>query len=121
MSDNFLDSVRLYVMQDVLPIGIAIIDRAKLGGIKKVLDAFDNSSNNPIEDLREEGRPVAESVRDKLDNISPGLGNPIMQVEVAVDDQNIDDNIDSNDNELINLLNRLDKRLDKLRLYLEQD
>jgi hypothetical protein len=44
--------------------------------------AFDGSSADPLGQLREEGEPAASQVRENLDRLSPGLGNPVMKVEV---------------------------------------
>jgi len=44
--------------------------------------AFDGSSSDPLGTLREEGEPAATQVRAGLDNLQPGLGNPVVKVEV---------------------------------------
>ena len=50
-----------------------------------MVEAFTGSSD-PLQQLRVEGEAAARSVRDRLDQVSPGLGNPVMAVNVAVDD-----------------------------------
>ena len=84
--ENPLDQLRLSVMQDVLPVGLAVLERARQGGPAKVVEAFTTGSEDPVESLRQEGEPAARSVRDQLDAVSPGLGNPVMPVAVSVED-----------------------------------
>ena len=69
-------------MQDVLPVGLAVVDRVRKGGAREVMAAFDGTSPDPLGQLREEGEPTASQVRESLDRLSPGLGNPVMKVEV---------------------------------------
>lgn len=82
MAADPFDALRLTLMQDVLPVGLAVVDRVRKGGAKEVLAAFDGSNSDPLGRLREEGEPAARSVRDNLDRVQPGLGNPVMKVEV---------------------------------------
>ncbi|MEB3194581.1 MAG: hypothetical protein VKO19_05620 [Cyanobacteriota bacterium] len=82
MAADPLDALRLTLMQDVLPVGLAVVDRVRKGGAKEVLAAFDGSNPDPLGRLRDEGEPAARSVRDNLDRVQPGLGNPVMKVEV---------------------------------------
>ena len=76
-----LNALRLKLMQEVLPVGLAVADRARKGGAKDVIAAF-QGDEDPIEQLRQEGAMAASLVRERLDRVSPGLGNPVMQVEV---------------------------------------
>jgi hypothetical protein len=82
MAADPFDALRLALMQDVLPVGLAVAERARRGGPREVLAAFDGSSADPLGQLREEGEPVASQVRDNLDRLQPGLGNPVLRVEV---------------------------------------
>jgi hypothetical protein len=82
MATDPLDALRLTLMQDVLPVGMAVVERARQGGAQQVMAAFDGSSADPLGRLREEGEPAASKVRAQLDQFSPGLGNPVMAVEV---------------------------------------
>jgi hypothetical protein len=82
MATDPLDALRLTLMQDVLPVGMAVVERARQGGPQQVMAAFDGSSADPLGRLREEGEPAASKVRAQLDQFSPGLGNPVMAVEV---------------------------------------
>jgi hypothetical protein len=82
MSADPLDALRLTLMQDVLPVGLAMAERARQGGPAQVLRAFDGSNPDPLGRLRQEGEPAASQVRDNLDRLQPGLGNPVLKVEV---------------------------------------
>lgn len=82
MATDPLDALRLTLMQDVLPVGLAAADRIRRGGPRELLAAFDGSSADPLGRLREEGEPVASQVRENLDRFQPGLGNPVLKVEV---------------------------------------
>ena len=82
MAADPFDALRLTLMQDVLPVGLAVAERVRKGGAKEVLAAFDGSNADPLGRLRDEGEPAAKSVRDNLDRLQPGLGNPVLKVEV---------------------------------------
>ncbi len=85
MADNRpFEAFRLSVMQDVLPVGLAMVERVRQGGAAKVVEGL-TSSSDPLADLREEGASAAKAVRERLDQVSPGLGNPVVQVDVEVD------------------------------------
>lgn len=82
MAADPLDALRLTLMQDVLPVGLAVVDRARRGGPREVLAAFDGRTADPLGQLREEGEPAASQLRENLDRLQPGLGNPVMKVDV---------------------------------------
>ncbi|MEC8213960.1 MAG: hypothetical protein VX069_02715 [Cyanobacteriota bacterium] len=117
-ADNPLDQLRLSLMQDVLPVGLAVLERARQGGPTKVAEVFSGASADPIADLREEGEPAARTVREQLDQVSPGLGNPVMPVSVSVEEP-----VASPDerSELINALQRIEGRLEELSRRLPTD
>ena len=117
-ADNPLDQLRLSLMQDVLPVGLAVLERARQGGPTKVAEAFSGGSDDPISDLREEGEPAARSVREQLDQVSPGLGNPVMPVSVSVEEPA--DFADER-SELIDALQRIEGRLEELNRRLPAD
>ena len=86
MTDNQpLDSLRLALMQDVLPMGLAFVDRVRTEGPAKAVESVARR-DNPLGDLRQQGEAAAREVRERLDQISPGLGNPVMPVQVQVDE-----------------------------------
>ena len=114
-SDNPLDQLRLSLMQDVLPVGLAVLERARQGGPGKVVEVFTAGSEDPIADLRQEGEPVARDVREQLDAVSPGLGNPVMPVSVSVEDPVTVEEIQDAPDDLLPTLRRIEERLDELR------
>ena len=114
-SDNPIDQLRLSLMQDVLPVGLAVLERARQGGPGKVVEVFTAGSEDPIADLRQEGEPVARDVREQLDAVSPGLGNPVMPVSVSVEDPvTVEESQDAPD-DLLLTLRRIEERLEELR------
>jgi hypothetical protein len=82
MAAEPFDALRLTLMQDVLPVGFAVVERARRGGPRQVLAAFDGSGDDPLGTLRKEGEPAASEFRESLDRIRPGLGNPVVRVDV---------------------------------------
>ena len=80
-----LDSLRLALMQDVLPMGLAFVDRVRTDGAAKAVESV-AKGQDPLGDLRKQGEPAAREVRERLDQISPGLGNPVMTVQVEVNE-----------------------------------
>ena len=84
MAADPLDTLRLTLMQDVLPVGLAVVERARKGGPMEVLVAFEGDPSGSLNRLRQEGEPVASQVRQTLDRFQPGLGNPVVKVEVEV-------------------------------------
>ena len=81
MAADPLDSLRLTLMQDVLPVGLAVAERARRGGPRDMIEAF-SRSGDPLAQLKDEGESAARQVRDSLDRLQPGLGNPVMKVDV---------------------------------------
>ena len=114
-TDNPFDQLRLSLMQEVLPVGLAVLERAREGGPARVAEVFTGGSEDPIAELRQEGEPAAQSVREQLDQVSPGLGNPVMPVSVSVEDP-VNRPDDSED--LLETLKRIDRRLQQLRSVL---
>ena len=114
-SDNPLDQLRLSLMQDVLPVGLAVLERARKGGPGKVAEVFTAGSEDPIAELRQEGEPVARDVREQLDAVSPGLGNPVMPVSVSVDEPEMADERQDDPDDLMPTLRRIEQRLEELR------
>ena len=121
VSDNPLDQLRLSLMQDVLPVGLAVLERARRGGPGKVAEVFTGGADDPIADLRQEGEPVARGVREQLDAVSPGLGNPVMSVSVSVEDPAPVEETVSERDALMQALRRIEGRLDELRRCLPGD
>ena len=120
MADNPLDNLRLSFMQEVLPVGIAILERVRKGGASNLVEVF-SQSEEPLKDLRKEGESSAKSFRDQLDNVSPGRGNPVVSVDVEVEQEL--PNLDSKTEEelLLNVLERIEGLLSLLENYLGDD
>ena len=114
-SDNPLDQLRLSLMQEVLPVGLAVLERARQGGPGKVVEVFTAGSEDPIADLRQEGEPVARDVREQLDAVSPGLGNPVMPVSVSVEEPGTFEQRQDDSEDLLPTLRRIEERLEELR------
>jgi len=118
MATDPLDALRLTLMQDVLPVGLAVVERARKGGAQEVMAAFDGRSADPLGTLRQEGEPAASELRQGLDRVRPGLGNPVMKVEVhdvaaeAAEDARVADPQDAL--ELQQGLARIAERLEQL-------
>lgn len=81
MATDPLESLRLTLMQEVLPVGLAVVERARRGGPREVAEAF-TAPEDPLGRLRQEGDAAARELRDSLDRLQPGLGNPVMKVQV---------------------------------------
>ena len=123
MADNQpLDSLRLVLMQDVLPMGLAFVDRVRTDGPAKAVGSV-ATGDDPLGDLRQQGEAAAREVRERLDQISPGLGNPVMSVQVQVDDPaesldrlDVDAAVSAQrDSQQLNeVLSRIDGRLQRL-------
>ena len=120
MTENAFESFRLSLMQEVLPVGVALVNRARQKGAQAVLEVL-TSSNKPFEELRSEGEPTARILRDKLDQLSLGLGNPVMSVKVDVEDTRSDENNTLDTDILIEILNKIDERIQLLDGYLNND
>jgi hypothetical protein len=116
MATDPLDALRLTLMQDLLPVGMAMVERARKGGPREVLAAFDGNSADPLGQLREEGEPIASQMREGLDRLSPGLGNPVMKVEVR--DVAAEPSSPADAQELNEALQRIASRLGELQRQL---
>ncbi len=119
MPDSQFENIHLSFMEDFLPVGMAVIDRARKGGASEVLDGF-SSSDDPIKKLREEGSSSAKSVREKLDQISPGLGNPVVDVQVAATTSEDNESYSDEENSLMLILQRIDERVDAIENHLNE-
>lgn len=111
-----LDELRLALMQDVLPMGLAFVDRVRSDGPARAVESL-AQADDLLEDLRKEGEPAARVLRERLDQISPGLGNPVMSVQVQVDEpvEPLASPALSNDPlELQEVLARIESRLQRL-------
>tara|TARA_Y100001968_G_scaffold212158_1_gene195260 strand:+ start:838 stop:1212 length:375 start_codon:yes stop_codon:yes gene_type:complete len=112
MAKDQLRDFHLFAMESALPFGMGIIKNAKNGGFQKILDVF--KSKDPFSEFQVDGEKSAKNVRDKIDQLIPGLGHPVVSVEVTVEEKYPD--YKSNDQDsLASTLNRIDTELTKLR------
>ena len=116
-SDKF-KNLHLSIMQSILPVGMGILHNAKEGGMKKVIDVF--NSEDPVSELQVDGETSAKILRDKIDEWIPGLGNPVVSVDVTVEENTIDYEIDEED-PLFSTLIRIDKQLTELSQYIDDN
>ena len=115
MAKDQLKDFHLFAMESALPFGMGIIKNAKSGGLKKIIGVL--KSKDPLSELQVDGETSARTVRDKIDQLIPGLGYPVLSVNVTVEEKNTDDK--GNDKDfLASILNRLDSELEQLRHYL---
>ena len=118
MAKDQLRDFHLFAVESALPFGIGIIKNAKNGGFQKIMDVL--KSKDPFSEFQVDGETSAKFVRDKIDKFIPGLGNPVVSVNVTVEDNYPD--YASNDREsLVSTLNRIDNELDQLRRYINND
>ena len=117
-----LDSLRLALMQEVLPMGLAFVDRVRTEGPAKAVESVARG-DDPLGDLREQGEAAAREVRERLDQISPGLGNPVMSVQVQVDEPlQPEAAVEQGDSlELQEVLARIDGRLQRLDALMHEE
>ena len=112
MAKDQLKDLHLFAMQSCLPFGIGLFNNAKSGGLKQVIDVF--RSKDPFSEFQVDGEKSAKNVRDKIDQLIPGLGHPVVSVNVTVEEKYPD--YKSNDQDsLASTLNRIDTELSKLR------
>ena len=118
MAKDQLRDFHLFAMESALPFGMGIIKNAKTGGFQKIMDVF--KSKDPFSEFQVEGETSAKRVRDKIDQFIPGLGYPVVSVDVTVEEPN--PNHESNDKDsLVSTLNRMDSQLDQLRSLISKD
>ena len=118
MAKDQLRDLHLFAMESALPFGIGIIKNAKTGGFQKIMDVF--QSKDPFSEFQVDGETSAKAVRDKIDQLIPGLGHPVVSVDVTVEAN--DTKYENNDQDsLVSTLKRIDNQLDILRQYLNND
>mgnify|MGYP001246228606 CR=1 FL=1 len=118
MAKDQLRDLHLFALQSVLPFGIGIINNAKTGGLNKIKEVL--RSNDPFSEFMIDGETSAKTVRDKIDELIPGLGHPVVSVDVTVEENQPNYEINDQDS-LVSTLNRIDTQLDQLRHFLNND
>ena len=115
MAKDQIRDLHLFAMESALPFGMGIINNATTGGFQKIIDVL--KSKDPYSEFQVDGKTSAKTVRDKIDKLIPGLGYPVVSVDVTVD-ENYPDYQSNDQDSLVSTLNRIDSELDKLRHYL---
>ena len=118
MAKDQLKDLHLFAMESALPFGMGIIDNAKNGGLTKIMDVL--KSKDPFSEFQDDGENSAKKVRDKIDQLIPGLGHPVISVDVTVEENHPDSEMNDQDS-LVSTLNRIDSHLDQLRYYMSND
>ena len=116
MAKDQLRDLHLFAMESVLPLGMGIINNARTGGFEKIMKVI--KTKDPFSEFQVDGETSAKIVRDKIDQLMPGLGHPVVSVDVTVEENYSDNEINDKDS-LIATLNRIDSQLDQLRHYLK--
>jgi len=122
MAKDQLRDFHLFAVESALPFGMGIIKNAKTGGLTKIIDLF--KSPDPFSEFQVDGETSAKKVRDKIDQLIPGLGYPVVSVDVSVEenDSDSDSDCESNDQDsLVSTLDRIDTELDQLRRFINND
>ena len=118
MAKNQLRNLHLFAMESALPLGMGILKDAKVGGIQKVMDVL--KSEDPFSEFQVDGENSAKAFRDKIEQIIPGLGYPVVSVDVTVAENHPD--YENNDEDaLVSTLNRIDTELDQLKRLIRND
>ena len=115
MAKDQIRDLHLFAMESALPFGMGIINNAKTGGFQKIIDVL--KSKDPYSEFQVDGKTSAKTVRDKIDKLIPGLGYPVVSVDVTVE-ENYPDHESNDQDSLISTLNRINSELDQLRHYL---
>ena len=118
MANDQLRDFHFFAMESVLPFGMGIIKNVKTGGLQKIMDIF--KSKDPFSEFQVDGETSAKTVRDKIDELIPGLGYPVVSVDVAVE-ENYPDYEKNEQDSLVSTLNRIDDELDQLRRLINND
>ena len=84
----------------------------------KIMNVF--QSKDPFSEFQVDGETSAKAVRDKIDQLIPGLGHPVVSVDVTIEENQTDYEINDQDS-LVSTLQRIDKQLDELSHYLKND
>ena len=118
MAKDQLRDFHVFAMESALPLGMGIIENAKSGGLKKIMNVL--KSKDPFSEFQVDGEISAKSVRDKIDKFIPGLGYPVVSVDVTVEEDCSEYEMNDQDS-LVSTLNRIDMELDQLRYFFDND
>ena len=82
MAIDPLQNLRLKLMNDALPLGLGVVSRWRDRGTQDLLSQL-RQGKTGIEALQRDGEDDARKFRDALDQVAPGLGNPVVKVSVS--------------------------------------
>ena len=118
MAKDQLKDFHLFAMESALPFGLGVINNARTGGFKKIMNVF--KSQDPFSEFQVDGATSAKTMRDQIDQLVPGLGHPVVSVDVTVEEKYSDHEINDRDS-LVSTLNRINSQLDQLNNCLNND
>ena len=118
MAKDQLKDFHLFAVETALPFRMGIIKNAKTGGFQKIMDVI--KSKDPFSEFQVDGETSAKKVRDKIDQLIPGLGYPVVSVDVTVE-ENYPDHESNDQDSLVSTLNRIDSDLNNLRRMISND
>ena len=82
MAFDPLQDLRLKLMNDALPLGLGAVNRLRDRGTRDLLNQL-RQGKAGLETLQQDGEKSARELRDTLDQVVPGLGNPVVKVSVS--------------------------------------
>jgi len=85
-----LQNLRLQMLNDVLPVGLGAVARLRSARAGELFNDLARGQDG-VANLRQDGEEDARQLRDLLDQLSPGLGNPVVEVDVEVQQSRSDD------------------------------
>ena len=118
MAKDQLRDFHLFAVESALPFGMGIIKNAKTGGFQKIMDVL--KSKDPFSKFQVDGKTSAKTVRDKIDQLIPGLGYPVVSVDVTIE-ETYPDYESNNKDSLVSTLHRIDSDLSRLRQLIRND
>tara|TARA_B100000579_G_scaffold325198_1_gene274970 strand:- start:508 stop:885 length:378 start_codon:yes stop_codon:yes gene_type:complete len=118
MAKDQLRDLHLFAMKSALPFGMGIISNARTGGLQKIMNVI--KSKDPLTEFQVNGEASAQRVRDKIDQFIPGLGHPVVSVDVTIE-ENFSHSESNDRDSLVSTLSRIDSQLDQLSHYLNND
>ena len=118
MAKDQLRNLHLFAIESALPFGMGILEDAKTGGIQKVMDVL--KSEDPFSEFQLDGKNSAKAFRDKIEQIIPGLGYPVISVDVTVA-KNYPDHENNDEEALVSTLSRIDTELNQLKRLIRND
>ena len=118
MAKDQLRNLHLFAMESALPFGMGILEDVKTGGIQKVMGVL--KSKDPFSEFQVDGENSAKALRDKIEQMIPGFGYPVVSVDVTVA-ENYPDYENNDEEALVSTLNRIDTELDQLKRLIRND